>query len=534
MPIPHKQAVTSTSEIQAPERSLLGLPDEILLCIAYSLDQARDLLALACLNQAMNKIFLDCLYRFNVRHQRSSALSWGVRQSKPEFVKMMLGYYRANANTTDSKSRTPIFYAIRTKNEQIIRILLENEKADINWPDWRRQTPLVYAIERNLLSTASLLLEFNPCLNKVDIKNGRLSDYKDVSPFCLAVTKTPPKIARLILLNSDPDSKKILLEDVALRNRLLCRAVQASLRDVIALLVAHGADPNSRNRDGQSLLHQATKNGDREVVQQLLTYEDISINATDRRSCTALHIAAEYGCTSVAKCLLAKCGIESNARDTYGRTAFHIAAEYGNKLITRLLLAYGAVDINARDANGATALCLAVKEKHTAAALQILAEDHVDLNVAGQNGWTALHHAVSVGSIPLACVLLDNDQLDPNLRDDEGWPPLTHAASNGDLRMVELFLARADIQVNVHQAPPLFHAAKKGHVEVVRRLLSVGTININQQFGNSSPLCVASEMGYPEVTSYSLGTQHPPTLISKLTWATLHFLWPLTMVIWRL
>ncbi|KAJ5742499.1 uncharacterized protein N7511_011518 [Penicillium nucicola] len=334
----------------------------------------------------------------------------------------------------------------------------------------------------------------------------RTPDYKDVSPFCLAVTKTPPKIARLILLNSDPDSKKILLEDVALRNRLLCRAVQASLRDVIALLVAHGADTNSRNRDGQSLLHQATKKGDREVVQQLLTYEDISINATYR----TLHIAAEYECTSVAKCLLAKCGIESNARDCHGRTAVHIAAEYGNKLITRLLLAYGAVDINARDANGATALCLAVKEKHTAAALQILAEDHADLNVAGQNGWTALHHAVSVGNIPVACVLLDNDHLNPNLRDDEGWPPLTHAASNGDLRMVELLLARTDVQVNVHQAPPLFHAAKQGHVEVVRRLLSFDTIDINQQFWNSSPLCVASEIGYPEVTKLLLQHTAPP------------------------
>ncbi|KAJ5776726.1 uncharacterized protein N7511_001737 [Penicillium nucicola] len=442
---------------------------------------------------------------------------------------MMLDDYRANANTTDSRSRTPIFYAVRTKNEQIIRILLENKEADINWQDQHRQTPLVYAIERNLLPTASLLLEFNPYLIRVDIKKRsaiwyaiarcdeslvqallkrgsdiRTPDYKDFSPICLAVTKKPPNIARLILLNSDPDSRKILLKDVALRNSLLRRAVQASLQDVIALLVAHGADPNSRNRDGQSLLHQATKNGDREVVQQLLTYEDISINATDRRSCTALHIAAEYGCTSVAKCLLAKCGIESSARDTYGRTAFHIAAEYGNKLITRLFLAYGVVDINARDANGATALCLAVKEKHTAAALQILAEDHVDLNVAGQNGWTALHHAVSVGSIPVACVLLNNDQLDPNLRDDEGWPPLTHAASNGDLRMVELLLARTNIQVNVHQAPPLFHAAKHGHVEVVRRLLSFDTIDINQQFWNSSPLCVASEMGYPEVTKLLL------------------------------
>ncbi|KAJ5651580.1 uncharacterized protein N7484_005303 [Penicillium longicatenatum] len=244
--------------------------------------------------------------------------------------------------------------------------------------------------------------------------NARLQTIFTIQPcYC----KKSPRITRLLLLHSDPNSRKTLLEDVTIRNRLLRQAVQASLQDVIALLVAHGADPNSRNTDGLSLLHLATKNGDREVVQQLLAYEEISINATDRQSCTALHIAAEYGCTSVAKCLLAKCGIDSNARDSYGRTAFHIAAEYSNKSITGLLLAYGAVDINAPDVSGATALCLAADAKHTAVALQILAEDHVDVNMASQTDRTALHHAARTGNILTACVLLANEDLDPNFGD---------------------------------------------------------------------------------------------------------------------
>jgi hypothetical protein len=46
---------------------LLNLPDEMLLCIANSLDQARDLLALACLNRAANNLFLDYLYRFKTQ-----------------------------------------------------------------------------------------------------------------------------------------------------------------------------------------------------------------------------------------------------------------------------------------------------------------------------------------------------------------------------------------------------------------------------------------------------------------------------------
>ena len=81
--------------------------------------------------------------------------------------------------------------------------------------------------------------------------------------------------------------------------------------------------------------------------------------------------------------------------------------------------------------------------------------------------------------------------------------------------MVEPFLARGDIQVNVQQAPPLFHAAKQGHMEVVRRLLQFDTIDVNQQFWNSTPLYVASEMGHLEVIRLLLEHTTPPDINLK-------------------
>ena len=150
---------------------LLSLPVEILLCIAGSLDQTRDLLALACLNRAANALFLGNLYRFNVRYQRSSALFWGVCLDKLEFVEMMLRDYQADANTTDDKSSTPIFRAIRTENKTMTRMLLFDKRADSNWQDQGRQAPLLYAIARDILSTATLLLDFDPCLNITDVKH---------------------------------------------------------------------------------------------------------------------------------------------------------------------------------------------------------------------------------------------------------------------------------------------------------------------------------------------------------------------------
>lgn len=109
--------------------------------------------------------------------------------------------------------------------------------------------------------------------------------------------------------------------------------------------------------------------------------------------------------------------------------------------------------------------------------MQILVEDYIEINVVGRYSRTALHSAIVIGNIPIIAVLLAKDNLDPNMLDEEKWVALTYAASQGDLRTVELFLGRADIELNVQGAPPLFRATIEGHLEVLYRLLSFDTIN---------------------------------------------------------
>ncbi|CAI7605778.1 unnamed protein product [Penicillium manginii] len=385
----------------------------------------------------------------------------------------MLCNYQANANTTDDAFRTPSFYVIDAKNnkkeenKEIIQSLLSDGKADIDWQDKRKQTPLIHAIRRKLPSTVSRLLDFKPCLDKRNNKQRK------------KIRRN--RLAQLLLQQPDRKTGKALLEDENARDRLLRQAVKTDLQEIILLLVAHGADPNTTNEHHETLLHQAAQKGDRNMVQRLLVYEKTSVNA----------------------------------RDVHCRTALHIAAVYGHKSITGLLLTRNDVDINALEVNGATALCLAVQRGNTAIALQILAEDNVKINVAGRDGWTALHSATVMGNIPIIAVLLAKDDLDPNMLDEEKWAPLTYAASRGDLRMVELFLGRADIEVNVQGAPPLFHAAIEGHLDVLRRLLCFDTININQTYRDESPLCAASAMGHLEVTKLLLRHTTPPNINFK-------------------
>ena len=459
---------------------LLDFPAEVLLCIADKLDKAKDLFALSCLTRATNSLFLPYLYNFNVRHQRSSALLWGVVHNQSKLVEKMLCEYQADTNTTDDESRTPIFHAIRAENMTMIRRLLSDKGTNINWQDQNKQTPLLYAMGRRLSSIALLLLDFKPFLDE--------KDRKQRSAIWYAIAHCDKGLVQALLQRGSDvrrkdykgrlpiDLGKPLLEDGNARDRYLRRAVKANLQDIILLLVAHGADPNIRNDSDETLLHQVADKGDKEMVLQLLKCEKTSVNA----------------------------------RDSYGRTPFQIAAENGHKAITRLLLTHSDVDINALDFNGATALCLAIQNNSTDIAMQILAEDHVEVNAAGRRGMTALHSATEMGNIPIIAALLAKNDLDPNTLDEEKWAPLTHAAFRGDLRVVELFLGRADIDTNVQTAPPIFHAAREGHIDVLRRLLCRETIYFNHKYGcrEESPLCVASKLGHIEITRLLL--RHKP------------------------
>jgi len=221
-----------------------------------------------------------------------------------------------------------MFYAIHAKNnkenEDIIRIILSDGRADIDWQDQRKQTPLIHAIRRKLSSTVSLLLDYKPCLDKrndkqrfaiwyaiencdedlvrVLLQSGcdiRTRDHKGVSLAILAIERRYVAIARILLQHPDRKTGKSLLEDVNARDRLLRRVVKSELQDIILLLVAHGANPIIRNEYHETLLHQAAEKGDRNMIQQLLVYEQTSVDARDNHGRTSLHIAAEYGHKSI-------------------------------------------------------------------------------------------------------------------------------------------------------------------------------------------------------------------------------------------
>ncbi|MBN1972914.1 MAG: ankyrin repeat domain-containing protein [Sedimentisphaerales bacterium] len=145
------------------------------------------------------------------------------------------------------------------------------------------------------------------------------------------------------------------VENPMLRTALY-RAVMSDHRDVIELLLAYGADINTKDFQGRTPLACAFANNNVDLAKLLLS-AGADVNATLSDGRTLLREAIERNNVDLVKLSLSF-NAEVNKRNTVGRTMLHIACLRSNREIVALLIASGA-DIDAKDNGGLTALDLA-------------------------------------------------------------------------------------------------------------------------------------------------------------------------------
>jgi ankyrin repeat protein len=80
------------------------------------------------------------------------------------------------------------------------------------------------------------------------------------------------------------------------------RAASFAPKDVVELLLAHGAKVNAKTNEGVTPLHYAARNGNKDKVKLLLA-KDAKINAKDIMDETPLYNAAETGHKDVVELL---------------------------------------------------------------------------------------------------------------------------------------------------------------------------------------------------------------------------------------
>ncbi|HEV7765250.1 MAG TPA: ankyrin repeat domain-containing protein [Thermoanaerobaculia bacterium] len=146
---------------------------------------------------------------------------------------------------------------------------------------------------------------------------------------------------RSVVMDGNTDAVKLFLTagmpvETADALRL---AVDMDKTAVTKLLLEHGANANSKDNYGQSIVMTAASNHRTDAL-ALLIAAKADINTANEYRITPLAVAAEQGHLDIVNMLVAA-GANVNARDTSGGTALSVAILRGYKEIVAALLAAG-------------------------------------------------------------------------------------------------------------------------------------------------------------------------------------------------
>ncbi len=248
---------------------------------------------------------------------------------------------------------------------------------------------------------------------------------------------------------------------------------------IALLLLERGADGESRGRQRQTALYEASSRGYAEVVRSLVDRgEDLNVECDDwddgwlKVKWTPLLVALKNGRPEVATVLL-KHGADANYQDKRGKSPLHIASRHPSGDLARLLLDHGA-NLNASDTRGKSALH-ETSSNGQITLVKLLLEYGADADTRNNSGWTPLHYAARDGHPEVVLLLLDHGA-DANAQKKDRLTALHLAAANGHLQVVEVLLKRdADPHARDRGGKTPFQLASVRNRTQIMRLLSEHT-----------------------------------------------------------
>ncbi|OQE25306.1 hypothetical protein PENSTE_c006G05151 [Penicillium steckii] len=349
------------------------LPNEILLMVAYQLNEVTDINALAQVNRRFFNTLNQHLYRCDALFGPLDALYYAARNGNGATAQMSINasfdcdhqidsIQQALYDATDFGSADVVSCilqrddidptlalngAARGGHTAIVRHLLSCKDLDPNPKHPSDQSPLSIAAFRAHADVVELLL---------DMPNIE-ADFRDSlnrSPLFYAVLSNSPKTVSCFLrrnLNLD-----VNVEDKMRRERF-------------------------RHNLGRTPLIVASLFKLPDILNLLITIPGISINHSDSRGKTALHFAAELGTEPIVRSLLEH-GADPDPKDNEKETPLFLAAKNGSESVVRILLEAGANPNHTCD-NQVHALGAARTEGHRDVAQIIHDFDKLDLDSLG-------------------------------------------------------------------------------------------------------------------------------------------------------
>ncbi|WP_025769380.1 ankyrin repeat domain-containing protein [Thioalkalivibrio sp. HK1] len=312
-------------------------------------------------------------------------------------------------------------------------------------------------------------------------------------------------------------------------------AVKTGSVNRVRTLIQQGVNPNVKDADGYTPLHQAAVDGFPEAVDALLaTTVSPDVDAKTNDGYTALHLAAVGGTDGHLKVVesLLEADAEVDEKAPGGRTALHIAAWGGYSEVVEALLEEDAA-IDDKATGGWTPLHLAAHgttQGHLDS-VRLLRDKRADRNIEAQDRkpWqyafernqraivdilnplipSALTNAVADDDVDEVRDLIALGYSDVNEKNSAGQPTLYLAVARKRRDVLQVLLAANGIDVNAkesggyaplhlavhHQDSDADTPAGKNLLDIVKDLIAADGIDVNLLGGTSlgalRPLTIA-------------------------------------------
>jgi len=389
--------------------------------------------------------------------------------------------------------------------------------ADVNAMDASGYSPLYLACERGEHEIVKLLLSrgANP-----NVKATKRPKY----PIHAACRRQHYDLIKLLLeVNADVavrgECGKTALHGVLeSTSRQSSDSGDASVLDMVQLLLDRGANVNAVSADGETPFYVACSKGLTPVVDKMLECGAKLDGSSGKK--LPLIVACRNKHVPVVQLLLSN-GANPDISEAGGNRwhralPLHIAAADSSSELLELLLKHGA-SVNITDEEGSTALHRGVEEyrvttspyadeakatSNAKSAVDILLENRADVNIVNDRGETPLYTAVSKGLLDIVSKMLQKYGGNPNILPSKNKSALVAACEKRNVDLVDMLLKNgADPNLtSVSQSGweskylPLSTAAAQGNSDDIIVLLINAGADVNAiNSEGKTVLCTATE-----------------------------------------
>ena len=259
--------------------------------------------------------------------------------------------------------RFPLHIAAQYDKTNIADLLLEiSSPEEVNAQDSKGNTPAHLASMYESDDTLKSIEAHTKYIKHVLNKEGKTTE--EVNPKSIALVRFCKSGSALSVDSMLKSGAKVLFDSDG--NSILYVAYTSNIErfEKYIMLVNHQpALVNHKNGIGETLLHKATMNGDKEFVEFMFVQGNVDINAIDGKTMTPTHCAIDRSNTDLVKLLL-KHGADINIKNVLGRACSHTCVVRNQEDILKELLKVENIDVNSKDKFGRTPFQLAIEGGH--------------------------------------------------------------------------------------------------------------------------------------------------------------------------